>query len=109
MPDFSKAELKAALRPRAGRCWRITEAQHITSTLQLVDSLDEQALLEQELETSKPILPPPSSALSPIGRAAPSEENSNAQIREEGSDIGGGSGSFAETTSRAPSIAQVVS
>ena len=37
--------------------WRAVEAQHKVSTLALVDTLDEQALLEQLLETSKPPLP----------------------------------------------------
>jgi hypothetical protein len=37
--------------------WRAVEAQHKVSTLSLVDSLDEQALLERLLETSKPPLP----------------------------------------------------
>jgi hypothetical protein len=34
------------------------EAQHIVSTMRLVDTLDEQAVLEQLLEKSKPALPP---------------------------------------------------
>lgn len=37
--------------------WRAVEAQHAVSTTVLVDDLDEQALLEQLLETSKPPLP----------------------------------------------------
>ncbi|MBI5121891.1 MAG: RES family NAD+ phosphorylase [Rhodospirillales bacterium] len=37
--------------------WRAVEAQHKVSTLPLVDTLDEQMLLEQLLETSKPPLP----------------------------------------------------
>ena len=42
----------------AGRCWRVVEAQHIVSTMKLVDTLDEQHLLEQLLEESKPPVPP---------------------------------------------------
>ncbi|MBF0392235.1 MAG: RES family NAD+ phosphorylase [Alphaproteobacteria bacterium] len=38
--------------------WRAVEAQHAVSTMVLVDTLDEQSLLEQLLETSKPPLPP---------------------------------------------------
>jgi len=38
--------------------WRCVEAQHIVSTLQLVDTLDEQAMLEDLLEESKPPVPP---------------------------------------------------
>jgi len=37
--------------------WRAVEAQHKVSTLPLVDTLDEQELLERLLETSKPPLP----------------------------------------------------
>jgi hypothetical protein len=37
--------------------WRGVEAQHIVSTMRLVDSLDEQAVLERLLEGSKPALP----------------------------------------------------
>lgn len=37
--------------------WRAVEAQHAVSTMVLVDTLDEQALLEQLLEGSKPPLP----------------------------------------------------
>lgn len=41
----------------SGKCWRLVEAQHKVSTLKLVDSLDEQALLEDIIEASKPALP----------------------------------------------------
>jgi hypothetical protein len=37
--------------------WRAVEAQHRVSTMVLVDTLDEQALLERLLEESKPALP----------------------------------------------------
>jgi hypothetical protein len=45
-----------ASRIRTLRCapWRAVEAQHQISTRKLVDSLEEQALLEQLIETSKP-------------------------------------------------------
>jgi RES domain len=43
--------------PFAEKAWRAVEAQHVTSTLALVDSLDEQALLEELIESSKPKLP----------------------------------------------------
>ena len=41
------------------RCslWRAVEAQHRVSTIALVDTLEEQALLEEVLEDSKPALP----------------------------------------------------
>lgn len=41
-----------------GEGWRVVEAQHHVSTLKLVDSLAEQALLEDVLEASKPPVPP---------------------------------------------------
>lgn len=39
------------------RAWRAVEAQHVVATMRLVDSLQEQAVLEQLLEKSKPALP----------------------------------------------------
>lgn len=39
------------------RAWRGVEAQHIVATMRLVDSLDEQTVLEQVLEASKPAMP----------------------------------------------------
>jgi hypothetical protein len=41
-------------QPFDGDVWRAVEAQHVVSTLALVDSLEEQALLESLLEESKP-------------------------------------------------------
>jgi len=41
----------------AGDAWRAVEAQHIASTMVLVDSLDEQVVLERILEESKPPVP----------------------------------------------------
>jgi hypothetical protein len=45
-------------RALAGTCWRLVEAQHHVSTLKLVDSVDEQALLEDLIEATKPPVPP---------------------------------------------------
>lgn len=45
------------VRPLAARPWRAVEAQHQVSTRKLVDSLDDQALLETMLEESKPPAP----------------------------------------------------
>jgi hypothetical protein len=42
------------LRPLRRAPWRAVEAQHQISTRKLVDSLEEQALLEQLIETAKP-------------------------------------------------------
>lgn len=41
----------------SGKAWRVVEAQHLVSTLKLVDSLAEQQALETILEASKPALP----------------------------------------------------
>lgn len=46
-----------SVAPTSCTAWRGVEAQHIVATLKLVDDLDEQDLLEQLLETSKPPLP----------------------------------------------------
>lgn len=45
------------VKPIRGRLVRLVESQEQVATLQLVDSLAEQALLEELLETSKPPLP----------------------------------------------------
>jgi hypothetical protein len=42
----------------SGAVWRLVEAQHVVSTMKLVDNLDEQALLEDLLDASKPPVPP---------------------------------------------------
>ena len=44
-------------RPARRRLWRAVEAQHIASTLRLVETVQEQAVLERLLEQSKPALP----------------------------------------------------
>jgi hypothetical protein len=38
-------------------CWRVVEAQHRISTMKLVDTLEEQAVLESILDESKPPIP----------------------------------------------------
>lgn len=45
-------------RAYTGRVWRMVEAQSRPSTMALVDTLAEQALLEELIEASKPALPP---------------------------------------------------
>ncbi|MBR0566054.1 RES family NAD+ phosphorylase [Azoarcus sp. L1K30] len=40
-----------------GTAWRIVEAQHVASTMKIVDSRDEQDVLEALLEDGKPALP----------------------------------------------------
>lgn len=44
--------------PRSGQVWRLVEDQHRSSTLKLVDDLDEQRTLEEILDPSKPPVPP---------------------------------------------------
>lgn len=41
----------------SARLWRAVEAQHIAATLRLVDNLEEQRLLEDILEATKPAIP----------------------------------------------------
>ena len=41
----------------SGRLWRAVEAQHIASTRRLVDDLEEQRVLEDILEATKPAVP----------------------------------------------------
>lgn len=52
-PDAVSSEARAY----RGRCWRLVEAQHRVSTLKLVDTLEEQALLEELVEATKPVIP----------------------------------------------------
>jgi len=44
-------------RRLAANPWRVVEAQHLVSTLKLVDTLDEQKLLEELIDRHKPALP----------------------------------------------------
>jgi RES domain len=46
------------IAPYASEVWRLVEAQHRVSTLKLVDTLEEQSLLESLIEEAKPNLPP---------------------------------------------------
>lgn len=48
--EFDPVQLRLSL-------WRAVEAQHIASTMVLVDSLEEQRVLEQLLESRKPAIP----------------------------------------------------
>jgi hypothetical protein len=45
------------IRPLRLRPWRVVEAQHLVSTRKLVDSLEEQAVLERLIDTAKPVDP----------------------------------------------------
>lgn len=55
--------LSSEARDWRGSVWRMVEAQHIASTMKIVDSQDEQNLLEALLEGSKPALPASSEEL----------------------------------------------
>ena len=57
LPIWTPDALSSELRAWTGPCWRLVEAQHYVSTLKLVDTLAEQALLEDILEASKPSIP----------------------------------------------------
>ncbi|RAX43069.1 RES family NAD+ phosphorylase [Rhizobium tropici] len=58
LPIWTPAALLSEARAISGRYWRLVEVQHQVSTLKLVDTLEEQMLLESLLEESKPALPP---------------------------------------------------
>ena len=49
--------VRSAARPSSGKPWRIVEAQHRVPTMRVVDTLDEQRVLEDLLEASKPPVP----------------------------------------------------
>ncbi len=55
---WTPAALSSERRALSGHCWRVVEAQHKVSTLKLVDTLAEQALLESLIEETKPPVPP---------------------------------------------------
>jgi len=55
---WTPAALSSERRALSGTGWRVVEAQHRVSTLKLVDTLAEQALLERLIEQSKPPVPP---------------------------------------------------
>ena len=56
-PILTPDALRSEARPLTGPAWRCVEAQHRVSTLKLVDSLAEQAALEEILEETKPPVP----------------------------------------------------
>jgi hypothetical protein len=47
------------MQPLQCRAWRVVESQEVIATLTLVDTLEEQALLEQLIEATKPARPQP--------------------------------------------------
>lgn len=56
-PTWTTDALRSEVRPYAGSAWRLVEAQHLVSTMKLVDSNAEQDLLEEILDQTKPALP----------------------------------------------------
>ena len=56
-PTLTPDALRSEARPLRGQAWRFVEAQHRVSTLKLVDSLAEQAELEDIIEATKPPMP----------------------------------------------------
>lgn len=60
---WQECGLEAAVCPIEGELYRIVESQEQVATLGLVDSLDEQSLLEEMLEATKPPLPPETNSL----------------------------------------------
>ncbi|MDJ1463767.1 RES family NAD+ phosphorylase [Nitratireductor sp. GZWM139] len=63
LPIWTQDALRSETRPLTGSGWRLVEAQHLVSTMKLVDTLEEQELLEAELEKTKPPVPPQCSHL----------------------------------------------
>ena len=54
---WTPAALSSDARPLAGAAWRLIEAQHRVSTMKLVDTVDEQTVLEALIEATKPTVP----------------------------------------------------
>jgi len=57
LPIWTPDALSSEAVRLEGKYWRMVEAQHRVSTLKLVDTLDEQALLEDLVEDTKPQIP----------------------------------------------------
>lgn len=57
-PIWTPAELSSEFKSYAHECWRLVEAQYLIATLPLVDSLDEQRVLEDLIDKTKPVIPP---------------------------------------------------
>jgi hypothetical protein len=55
---WTPAALRSSSRRLKTDAWRVVEAQHRISTMKLADTAEEQALLEQLIEKTKPPVPP---------------------------------------------------
>lgn len=62
-PLWDTCRLAAAVRPIGGELYRLVESQEQVATMQLVDSLEAQSLLEEMLDAVKPPLSPASAHL----------------------------------------------
>ncbi|NTE85685.1 RES family NAD+ phosphorylase [Agrobacterium rubi] len=58
LPIWTPDALQSEKRAVSGPYWRLVEAQHQVSTMKLIDTVDEQSLLEDILEGSKRRFPP---------------------------------------------------
>lgn len=56
-PIWTAHALRSEVQPYTGRAWRLVEAQHLVSTMKLVDAISEQQILEDILEETKPPVP----------------------------------------------------
>jgi len=63
LPTWTPAELLSEATDFSCKVWRMVEAQHIASTLKVVDTRAEQELLEEILEEYKPPVPPEATGL----------------------------------------------
>jgi len=54
---WTRCGARSSCRRLSGRAWRVVEAQHVVSTRKLVDTLEEQELLENLIERQKPPAP----------------------------------------------------
>lgn len=57
LPTWTPAELSSKSSDICCKVWRMVEAQHIVSTLKVVDTRAEQELLEEVIEERKPPIP----------------------------------------------------
>jgi hypothetical protein len=57
LPTWTPGALSSEAVGLEGKYWRMVEAQHRVSTLKLVDTLDEQSLLEDLIDDTKPRIP----------------------------------------------------
>lgn len=55
---WTASELSSRAIRLSGSFWRVVEAQHYVSTMKLTDTLEEQAILEELIEETKPSVPP---------------------------------------------------